>query len=540
VKLAVDVPPDYDTWGVGRRLEWARAAQEFFLKEAAGQPRDEHGRYSSTGGGRPAWKPVMSRAEADRFCANSVVKSVMYHGTTTETATEILSNGFQESTKGALGGGVYLTSEWRQANYWATQKTTLELHKAELETRVNLEHPFMWNANNPSLKDELAEFSERARKVADGEVKVTFADHPYGSPAFEDLTLGEQKAQESQEQAIFREKMQAEFEKAGYDGIYVGPRKSGVAAYTRTETVAVAFDPHQIVTIREVPFDEKGAIGNAEIDATMQREKEVREEEAAEARSVIAAINAQVAQETAKALADGVAREGVGGGMLGEENDPVVLLYNEMLSVAGVAKEAAGQPRDDHGRYGATGGGFQVEAKHLEALRSYITNSWVVSAVLRGEEEHFLGAPVERAEKTITDLQALITAQPPSTEPLTVYKGIDRSDVDEMIDSVPVGGRFTDQGFGSASVDEKVAGKFTGAGDFTPEGTATRVDRTVVIELPAGSHYLNVPAFTGLHEPGTWPSTAAEEDERLLPHGTVYEVTGRNMATGQTYVKVVS
>ena len=61
---------------------------------------------------------------------------VMYHGTTQEVANAILKNGFQPSTKGMLGPGVYLSRDLQKASRYPIK---LHEHKrVVLRVKVNV------------------------------------------------------------------------------------------------------------------------------------------------------------------------------------------------------------------------------------------------------------------------------------------------------------------------------------------------------------------------------------------------------------------
>lgn len=97
---------------------------------------DKHGHAfhgnQHTGGGGGAWKPTMTRAEADEYTKDSAIKGPVYHGTISG-AESIQRNGFDTDKIGAatgnygmIGKGIYLTSDKSYADGYAGSGKTLE------------------------------------------------------------------------------------------------------------------------------------------------------------------------------------------------------------------------------------------------------------------------------------------------------------------------------------------------------------------------------------------------------------------------------
>jgi hypothetical protein len=87
---------------------------------------------------RPAWKPVMSRAEVDRWAAGSVYRSAVYHVTTVEAAESIRRDGFDLRRRAggrAWGDGVYAAIDEMTRDEYLRQ---LSAQGVVLELRVDL------------------------------------------------------------------------------------------------------------------------------------------------------------------------------------------------------------------------------------------------------------------------------------------------------------------------------------------------------------------------------------------------------------------
>jgi hypothetical protein len=90
------------------------------------------------GGDRPAWKPVMTSTEADRWAANSIFPAPVFHVTTEGAAAAIRRTGFDLSER--RWGRV-----WGIGIYAATDAATLDIYRTiagpnceVLELRVNV------------------------------------------------------------------------------------------------------------------------------------------------------------------------------------------------------------------------------------------------------------------------------------------------------------------------------------------------------------------------------------------------------------------
>lgn len=148
---------------------------------AANDVHDERGRFGAKSGGesdaaKPAtseWKPVMSRAEAAAFAANSAIQEPLYHGAfQPEAAGQIRQEGFDAEeigsttgNRGAFGEGFYFTGDRSYATGYAGYRD-----ESILETRVNVENPVDWQELDTLRKDrDISWSSENLAELAKSE-----------------------------------------------------------------------------------------------------------------------------------------------------------------------------------------------------------------------------------------------------------------------------------------------------------------------------------------------------------------------------------
>lgn len=93
-----------------------------------------HGNQWTQGGGE--WKPVMTRAEAEAWAKDSVVKEPLFHGAPAEIQASIRESGFRIGERGGvIGSGVYLTNNERRANAYTSNQIS---EQSAIETRINV------------------------------------------------------------------------------------------------------------------------------------------------------------------------------------------------------------------------------------------------------------------------------------------------------------------------------------------------------------------------------------------------------------------
>jgi hypothetical protein len=91
----------------------------------------------------PGWKPVMSRAEADAWAADSVYRDTVYHATDPENAKMIRKDGFLDSGGGGFGEdygrGMFFSTDRKSVTFYETNGTRGESVQNEvLNVRLNV------------------------------------------------------------------------------------------------------------------------------------------------------------------------------------------------------------------------------------------------------------------------------------------------------------------------------------------------------------------------------------------------------------------
>ncbi len=125
------------------------------IKDRVSGATQEHGEHGRFTGGGAEWSPTMSQVEADAWAKDSVVKETLYHGTSSDAAQSIRSEGFDTGSLGRAGSnygnGVYLTAKRDQADYFGAQRGD---GSVTLETKVNVKNP----ANEDDYKEAVKNY----------------------------------------------------------------------------------------------------------------------------------------------------------------------------------------------------------------------------------------------------------------------------------------------------------------------------------------------------------------------------------------------
>jgi hypothetical protein len=129
------------------------------------------------------------------------------------------------------------------------------------------------------------------------------------------------------------------------------------------------------------------------------------------------------------------------------------------------------------------------------------------------------GNASKAVEKDARSLDGIYKKLPPTTQTMTVYRGVNNR---EFIDTLTPGKVLTDPAFMSTSLNEHAAELFRVRGDLT--GTTMGGGSVLEIRVPAGSKALLMDAHTNHPKPG--------HEEVLLPRGThlrIAEVKGNRI-----------
>jgi hypothetical protein len=192
----------------------------------------------------------------------------------------------------------------------------------------------------------------------------------------------------------------------------------------------------------------------------------------------------------------------------------------EMGARPTVAKYSDDQPRDEHGRFGSGGGGEGLNTDHKFAVIDYAGSEYkyINTSLRQGPEYLKEFSPSRRDEinETIKNLDDAFRAVAPTTEDMTVYRGVHEGATADRLRELEVGDRFTDKAFTSTSKDATVIESFRNPTSASP-GISMKID------IPQGSKAIDVYKETKNASP-----IAVREQEIILPRETTYEVTGRD------------
>ena len=181
-----------------------------------------------------------------------------------------------------------------------------------------------------------------------------------------------------------------------------------------------------------------------------------------------------------------------------------------------------------HGRKGGGSGSGSAESKHptvksnpelRDALSDYVVQyprgagHQVVNGSLRKQPGYDNVTPEFQAEidSRVTQLDKLVELSPPLSEETTVYRGIGTPFAREL-ETVGVGGSFTDRGFTSVSTDRGIATGFPS----NPTGNV------IEIVLPKGTKAIVPSRFFSERTVGT--TDLVQEKELILGRGTTFEI----------------
>jgi ADP-ribosyltransferase exoenzyme len=193
----------------------------------------------------------------------------------------------------------------------------------------------------------------------------------------------------------------------------------------------------------------------------------------------------------------------------------IIFDNNKFGKSASLLKYSPDQPRDDHGRFGEGNGDYNLTGSQSDSLTFYTQNGYEEINTYLRDREGFANAMGQEDKNFIQSHTVAIDNAfkdaPPTTAPMTVYRGVFAGQFADTLKTLQPGDTFTDKGFVSTS-----------------QNLVTAVDRStsswgdgakLTIEVPTGSRVLDVNKALG--DEVQFP----KEEEILLNRNSTFEVT---------------
>lgn len=103
--------------------------------------RDNRGRFTSSGGAT-ARGGRLRTASGNKRQAQKMKLDLVYHGTKSkEAAASIKAKGYKPSRDGAMGAGVYMSTNKKEAQFYAGKQGKVMAHRLQVERAVNVKVP---------------------------------------------------------------------------------------------------------------------------------------------------------------------------------------------------------------------------------------------------------------------------------------------------------------------------------------------------------------------------------------------------------------
>jgi hypothetical protein len=148
-----------------------------------------------------------------------------------------------------------------------------------------------------------------------------------------------------------------------------------------------------------------------------------------------------------------------------------------------------------------------------------------VNSHLRLGNNNFTDKAMSQVKKVISDMDKMVELSPPTSESMTVYKGVHERLITE-IEKLGVGATFEDKGFTSVSPKKEVALGFP----------SFRSGNLIEIDMPSGVKAINPYKYFGRSSVNG--TKLANEKELILGRGSDFEITAIEKTEYGTTIKV--